>query len=118
MVTLELLPQLVPLFLCPPDQRGDYGSSIPPAAPSATHPARSAFCKPVLTGVACLASVAPGFVLSCKVLLYLSPGAQLEQRLTCRLRRYSTFPWLLHLTCLLQFASNGSATVADTSIDD
>lgn len=40
-VTLELLPQLVPLFLCPPDQRGDYGSSIPPAAPSATHPARS-----------------------------------------------------------------------------
>lgn len=40
-VTLELLPQLVPLFLCPPDQRGAYGSSIPPAAPSAIHPARS-----------------------------------------------------------------------------
>ena len=33
---MELLPQLVPLFLCPPDQRGAYGSSIPPAAPSAT----------------------------------------------------------------------------------
>lgn len=34
-VTLELLPQLVPLFLCPPDQRGAYGSSSPPAAPPA-----------------------------------------------------------------------------------
>lgn len=40
-VTLELLPQLVPLFLCPPDQRGAYGSSIPPATPSATQPIRS-----------------------------------------------------------------------------
>ncbi|KAL0056421.1 hypothetical protein WJX82_011195 [Trebouxia sp. C0006] len=43
-VSMELLPQLVPLFLCPPDQRGAYGSSIPPAAPSATpapQPARS-----------------------------------------------------------------------------
>lgn len=45
-VTLELLPQLVPLFLCPPDQRGAYGSSTPPAAPPAassgpTQPNRS-----------------------------------------------------------------------------
>ncbi|DBB03865.1 TPA: Spectrin beta chain, non-erythrocytic 5 [Trebouxia sp. C0004] len=40
-VTMELLPQLLPLFLCPPDQRGAYGSSIPPAAPSAPQPARS-----------------------------------------------------------------------------
>ena len=39
-VSLELLPQLVPLFLCPPDQRGAYGSSIPPAAPSTPHPTR------------------------------------------------------------------------------
>ena len=41
-VSMELLPQLVPLFLCPPDQRGAYGSSIPPAAPSAPQPIRSA----------------------------------------------------------------------------
>ena len=34
-VALELLPQLVPLFSCPPDQRAAYGSSNPPAAPSA-----------------------------------------------------------------------------------
>lgn len=45
-VTLELLPQLVPLFLCPPDQRGAYGSSTPPVAPPAassgpTQPIRS-----------------------------------------------------------------------------
>ena len=40
-VVLELLPQLVPLFLCPLDQRGAYGSSIPPAAPSAPQPIRS-----------------------------------------------------------------------------
>ena len=58
-VTLELLPQLVPLFLCPPDQRGAYGSSIPPAAPSATQPTRSVClwnsCQQGLHGGKCCA---------------------------------------------------------------
>lgn len=32
-VTQELLPQLVPLFLVPPDQRPVFGSTTPPAGP-------------------------------------------------------------------------------------
>lgn len=44
-VSMELLPQLVPLFLCPPDQRGAYGSSIPPAGPSAPPAPQSARCQ-------------------------------------------------------------------------
>ena len=63
-VTLELLPQLVPLFLCPPDQRGAYGSSIPPANPSATQPIRSVcICITLFVSLqrgpsACTASIA------------------------------------------------------------
>ena len=34
-VMQELLPQLVPLFLVPPDQRPVFGSTLPPAAPQA-----------------------------------------------------------------------------------
>lgn len=63
-VTLELLPQLVPMFLCPPDQRGAYGSSIPPANPSATQPIRSVcMCITLVVSLqkgpsACTASIA------------------------------------------------------------
>lgn len=35
-MTQELLPQLVPLFLVPPDQRPVFGSTIPPTGPIAT----------------------------------------------------------------------------------
>ena len=35
-MTQELLPQLVPLFLVPPDQRPLFGSTIPATGPVAT----------------------------------------------------------------------------------